>query len=302
MNTQTTILETPGASAGAAGGGNSINFVSTPLLSSDGQFIAFASEALGLAPQAGDGQSNVYLRAVASGNPILVSQRNSSLPSSTAGSTSEVLAVSANGEFVVFASSATGLTPLGNSGQPQIYLRDLQTGVTQLVSVNASGTAGGNGYTEGPAAVSDNGTLVAFVSAATNLVPNFVDGHTTDADDPDVYVRNMVTGQTQLVSVNEAGTASGNAGSGEDFQGPALAISADGSQVVFVSGASNLVSNSVPANSLNIYDRNLLTGTTTLVSATTNGTGTSGGVTYLTGSGITLDDRVTSCSSAVRQG
>ena len=48
--------------------------------------------------------------------------------------------------------------------------------------------------------VSANGRYVAFVSLATNLVPN--DTNNTN----DVFVRDRQTGQTILVSVNAAGT------------------------------------------------------------------------------------------------
>jgi len=49
--------------------------------------------------------------------------------------------------------------------------------------------------------ISGDGRLVAFVSSATNLIPNDV----VD-DDPHVYVRDLTTGTTELASVGSDGT------------------------------------------------------------------------------------------------
>src|SRR5438477_344833 len=79
-------------------------------------------------------------------------------------------------------------------------------------------------------AVSANGQFVAFVSSATDLVSGFSDTNGVS----DVFVRDTVNGITTLVSVNNAGTGSG------DDASYSPSISADGRFVAFVSNASNI--------------------------------------------------------------
>src|SRR5439155_17645801 len=98
---------------------------------------------------------------------------------------------------------------------------------TVLVSVNTAGTAGGSYFDP---VISANGRFVTFVSFASDLVTN----DTNDTNGMlDVFVRDLKTGSTGLVSVNSAGTGSGNGSSGsaiargEEIAAPPV-ISADG--------------------------------------------------------------------------
>src|SRR4030095_13064858 len=165
---------------------------------------------------------------------------------------SEDPVVSANGRFVAFESFAFNLVPLGPNSRKNIYRRDLQTGVTTLVSVNLSGNDGGNGDSQNPV-ISADGRYVAFESRATNLVAN--DTNTFS----DILVHDMQTGVTTLISVNSTGTGSGN----QESIKPT--ISANGRVVVFQSFASNL-STIDTNNRLDVFGRDLQTGTTLLVS------------------------------------
>src|SRR5436309_1224897 len=74
----------------------------------------------------------------------------------------------------------------------------VQASQTALVSVDSSGTQGNDSSSSH--SLSADGRLVAFASAASNLVP----GDTNGAED--VFVRALHTGQTVRVSVNSAGT------------------------------------------------------------------------------------------------
>ena len=58
----------------------------------------------------------------------------------------------------------------------------------------------------------DNGRYVAFVSTGTDVVANFVDGNTHDPSAADLFVRDLQTGVTTLVSINRLGTASADDG------------------------------------------------------------------------------------------
>jgi hypothetical protein len=160
--------------------------------------------------------------------------------------------VSANGRIVAFESSAFNLVPNDNNGSSDIFVRDLQTGTTTLVSINLAGTGSGNGHSTKPT-ISADGRYVAFQSRANNLVAN--DTNTWS----DVFVRDLQTGATRLLSTNSAGTGSGNEASEK------AVISANGKTVVFQSLASNIVSFD-NTNRLDVFAHDVPTGVTRIVS------------------------------------
>lgn len=104
-------------------------------------------------------------------------------------------------------------------------------GLTARVSVSSTGEQG-NGSSFPPTSTSADGRLVAFSSGATNLVPEVLGPFI------DVFVHDRLSGQTEIVSVNNMGEA-GNDQSGQF----GVVISADGRFVAYESGATNLVSN-----------------------------------------------------------
>jgi Tol biopolymer transport system component len=119
---------------------------------------------------------------------------------------SRLAQLSRDGTKVLFESNASNLGPADTNGATDIYVRDLTTGVTELVSVNAAGTGSGDGRSYFPGFNRD-ATKVAFRSQATNLTappPRAV---------TDVYVRDLVTDTTTAVSV-DPGTPGAQAGVG----------------------------------------------------------------------------------------
>jgi Tol biopolymer transport system component len=76
-------------------------------------------------------------------------------------------AISADGRFIAFASTATNLGRRDVNGVNQVYLFDTETGAIELVSRTATGKPG-NGQSGGPALSSD-GRFVAFQSVASDL-------------------------------------------------------------------------------------------------------------------------------------
>ena len=172
------------------------------------------------------------------------------------GGSPEKPAISADGRYVAFESGSSNLVAGDTNGFEDVFVRDLQSGTTQRVSVATGGTQG-NGFSSEPA-ISADGRYVTFSSAASNLVP----GDTNGA--PDVFVRDRRSGTTQRVSVAAAGTQ-GNGDSGSS------AIGADGRYVAFVSRASNLVPGDTNGTS-DVFVRDLQLGTTQRVSVATDGT------------------------------
>jgi Tol biopolymer transport system component len=234
-------------------------------VSADGRYVAFVSSAADLVPGISDTNetSDVFVRDTVAGTTTLVSVNTSGTSSGDDAST--LPSISADGRFVAFVSTADDLAagPADFNGTPDVYVRDLLLGITTFVSVNYGSDGPVFGTSTNPV-ISADGDFIAFVSDAAELMPPGVDTNAVN----DVFVRNLLTASTTLVSINSAGTASGNA----DSLNPS--ISADGDVVAFVSNASDLVS-APPAdtnNASDVYVRHVLAATTTLVSVTNDGT------------------------------
>lgn len=214
-------------------------------------------------PGDGNGADDVFVRDLDAGTTIAVS--TSAAGTATGNGWSQGSVFSPNGAKVAFQSIASNLGPTDPGTTADVYVRDLTTGAVTLVSVNAAGTGGGNGGSTFPR-FSPDGTKIAFLTTASNLGPNDTNGF------EDVYVRDLVAGATTLVSVNGAGT---NAGNRDSLVGE---FSPDGTKVLFGSRASDLGptdTDSVPGcdypSCRDVYERDLVTGRTTLVSANADG-------------------------------
>ncbi|MFB2555512.1 cell wall-binding repeat-containing protein [Herbiconiux liangxiaofengii] len=161
--------------------------------------------------------------------------------------------ISEDGRFVAFASSATNLTSLPTSDRRQVFVRDMVTGVTQMVSVSSTGVAGGNRDSRDPS-ISADGRFVAFASEATDLDATLplTDDHTQ------IYIRDLATGSTRLVTRNIAGTAGGRYNSYQP------SLSGDGSRLVFASIAPDLLAG-VSVGEGQVFTAELVAGAMTVV-------------------------------------
>ena len=177
--------------------------------------------------------------------------------------------ISSDGSTVAYDSLASNLDPNFSSPEQfenyQVYASTLNytndtVASTTLVSVDPTGTTAGDGTSIAPS-LSDNGQMVAFQSASDNLV-NISNGGSYN----DVYVRDLATNTTQLVSIDPTGDATG------DSSSFAPQISGDGDHVLFYSLADDLTTTPVNAQT-NVFERNLTTDTTQLVSVNYEGTG-----------------------------
>ena len=108
------------------------------------------------------------------------------------------MAISATGQFVVFASSATNLV----AGVPDtilLYVRDLKTGKTTLESRRPDGRPSA-GLAYGGASITPDGHYLAFAFEGSDLVT----GHLLS--DTNIFLRDRWTGRTVLVSAAPDGT------------------------------------------------------------------------------------------------
>jgi len=135
-------------------------------------------------------------------------------------------AMTPDGRFVVFSSTATNLVPGDTNAVADIYLRDIVAGTIERVSVGPGGVECDQACSY--PAISDDGRWVAFNTAATTLVPGDTNGAL------DVYLRDRWNDTIERVSVGAGGVQ----GDGPSF---GATLAADARYVTFVSWAGNLV-------------------------------------------------------------
>jgi Tol biopolymer transport system component len=189
------------------------------------QRVAFASAATNLVANDSNGRIDIFVCDRAARTLDLVSVATGGL---TGDGDSILPAISADGRFVAFKSTAEALVPDDYNDVVDVFVRDHVAARTERISVGKSG--GDADDVSFPPTISHDGRFVSFGSLATNLVSG--DSNATS----NTFVRDRQTGITLLVDVNEDGEA-GNRGTLDT----AAAIAGDGTRVGFVSLAANLV-------------------------------------------------------------
>lgn len=249
-------------------------------IAAGGRYVVYVSESSNLVPGAGTGDDQVYVYDVQQGSNTVVSVASSGV---LADKVTFQPAISADGRYVVFASAAANLvagdTNYRTGGDvddgtlyvtgSDVFLHDRTTGHTRRVSVASSGTEGAvtliDGQPQGWASypsVSDDGRYVAFQATYTNLAPGLP---TSVASDGAIFLHDVATGATTLVSRSSAGDAN---------NGPVSrpVVSGDGKYVVFAARATNLGADDT--EHVYVYSRE--SGTLERASASTAGTAGSG--------------------------
>ena len=229
----------------------------------DGRYVSFTSGSDQLVP-VGDAndRNDAFVRDLKTGTTTLVSADENgatvALANSSAGD------ITPDGRYVLFISQASTddliSVPDANLGL-DVFVCDLSLGTTTLVSVNTSGTASGDDSSN-IGDISDDGSLVAFISGASDLVPGGVDGNGAE----DVFVRNLTTETTTVLSVNTGG----NTATGDSSLSPG---SISGTRfVVFHSSAFDITPANVDMNAdSDVFMHDLALGTNTLVSVEPSG-------------------------------
>ncbi len=207
------------------GHGNGPSGVQCICMSGDARFVLFESLATNLVPGDTNNTQDLFLRDRAAGTTERVGVSTSG--QQPFGSTPAVsFSVSSDGRFVAFDSIASNLVPGDTNAKIDVFLRDRRTGTTERISLGSGGIEG-NGDSEAPS-VSDDGRYVAFLSAATNLVPGDTNGKV------DVFVRDRLHATTTRVNLSATGVQAND-------RSNTPVISGDGTYVVFSSVANNLV-------------------------------------------------------------
>ena len=197
----------------------------------DGRHLVFlnAADSVMVSGVTTSGFLNVYVRDRATGETRLVSVNHAGTGAAAGHVTSA--RISANGRYVVFASEAADLVSNDHNGAEDVFLRDLEQNLTVLISQNLVGSSTGNGRSWSPVLTPD-GSRIAFVSAATDLVADDTNGF------HDVFVRELTTGHTTRVSL---GPILPFPSFYEMYQSESPAMSDDGRRIAFMSSVYNLI-------------------------------------------------------------
>ena len=221
-----------------------------PAISGDGRYVAFASAASNLVAADSNGDADVFVHDRLTNENTRISVDSSG---GQANGDSWGAAITPDGRYVAFVSSATNLVP-GDTNNfcpdyqghydvncDDVFVHDRITGQTQMVSVASGGVQANHDSTSGD--ISADGRYVVFMSGASNLPGG------------GIYVHDRVTGNTEPAGVNSAGVPAND-------QTNRPAISANGRFVAFSSGAWNLVTGDTN-NAYDVFVHDRETGATT---------------------------------------
>ncbi len=224
-----------------------------PSISADARHVAFMSGAVNLVPDDTNDNWDIFVHDRQTGQTSRVSVASDGTQGNNE---SRLPAISADGRYVAFSSSASNLVPGTFEGTNDVFVHDRETGQTSLISISFNGIQGM--VSAQSVSISADGRYVTYASRTSGLIP----GDTNN--DFDVFVFDRETWETSRVSVASDGMQ-GNGGSLSAF------ISADGRYVLFQSGASNLVpGDSNGLEDVFVHDR--VTGQTSRISVASDGT------------------------------
>lgn len=243
----------------------------SPVISANGRYVSFyENQPLGSVSAGGQ----LYVHDLVTGQTDDVSVAPDGSPVS--GVVDWPSTMSADGRYITFWAcspnngsdlvspnpdpSAPDVATTDHNGDCDVFVRDLVTHTTSLVSQSIDG-AGADGSFP---IISGNGQFVSFVAASGHLVT----GDTNGCEDD--FVRNLSTGTTERVNVSSSGAQSVQA-FGECppiVQGAALSY--DGRYVTFASADTSLIGTPVTADfwlaaGIHTFLRDRVTGTTTQV-------------------------------------
>lgn len=218
-------------------------------ISDDGRYVSFESFAP-LVAGTKLGGYKIYRRDRQNGRTELVSSNSSNQPASGMSMRSSI---SADGRYVLFYSWGSNLIAGDNNKSVDVFLKDMQSGSVERISVSTTGVAGNGDSFE--ASMSPDTRYVTFTSMSTNLTGS------TIPRQRHVYIRDRQTGTTTMVTRAANGALANQASFAPE-------ISDDGRYVVYYSLVSNLVAGTSGSKTqILLFDKS--TSTTRLISRPT---------------------------------
>lgn len=219
-----------------------------PSTAGNGRYVAFMTFATDLGVGQATSGFQIVRKDRVTGALVLASATSAGAAFSGGGNNqAREASISADGRFVAFRSDATNIDA-GSGGNAHVYVKDLQTGVLELVSRTATGAYPSVGALSGSVhSMSADGRFVLFTTNAANIVGGLGGGTIQ------VYLRDRTTATNELISAGAGGAAANS-------QSDVAAISPNGRFVSFRSFATNLGGNGFVSR---VYVRDRVAGTTT---------------------------------------
>lgn len=202
-----------------------------PSISADGQTVVFESKATNLVDADNNNVKDIFLWRKSTNSIELISKATTG---AAADAESFDASISGNGNFVVFTSPATNLAtvPKGRS-LANIFLRDIQNGKTEMISVDPVVKTGGNGY---KGSISFDGSRISFCSPSGTLVAN------DNNNLWDIFLWQRGQSGLKRISMTHDGKEK-NGGTESASRQVSSVISGNGRYVAFATTASNMVPN-----------------------------------------------------------
>jgi Tol biopolymer transport system component len=194
-----------------------------PSISADGRYVSFSSFASNLVAGDTNATFDIFVHDRQTAQTVRASVSSAG---DEANGGSPTASLSADGRLVAFCSGASNLVTGDTKGWSDIFVRDMQKGVTTRVSVSSAG-AQANSFSSDPSCSSD-GTCVVFQSYATNLAPG------APGLAYGVFVHELASKTTTCLSMGFDGSSA----SGDSME---PSVSANGRWVAFESESPNLV-------------------------------------------------------------
>lgn len=223
-------LITKGPAGSTANGGSS-----NPSISADGEFVAFVSSASDLVSGTDlNHTGDIFLWQRSTDTVTLVSHIAGDAATTDGVSPSSEPHISDDGNVVVFSSSAEDLVspPIVTSGNRSVFRWSRLTDTLEWITPSVVTPGAGGDRSASDPLTNVDGSVILFVSEASDLQNDVVD----DNDRKDVFYWTEASGQVRLLS--RSGSDPGFAGN-SDSDEPQL--SADGTRVVFISRATDLI-------------------------------------------------------------
>ena len=253
-STDTTTLIADGSNSGGS-----------PVISADGQFIAFRSLSSQLVANDINGIVDVFVydRANGSIKRISVASDGSEGTGCSCGwpdtcngcehdNVNSHPSISGDGRYIAFTSFSSNFINGDLPDTPDVFVHDQQTGETTIISRASDGNLGN--ANSGESSISADGNSIAFSSAASNLIAEDWNGQ------QDVF--RWRRGEVGLTRVSVATDGSeGNSTSTDPV------ISADGNRIAFTSGATTLANQDSNGPGYDVFLRDVEKGTTSIMSS-----------------------------------
>lgn len=259
LGTTTLLSHVAGLPNVASSFGDFVNSLGPPTtdVSADGRYIVFSTAGIDLVPGVVDKNHDfdVYLYDRVTETNTLISHVSGD-PQATADGNSLRARISADGNYVVFTSTAKNLVAgqiepppsSSTSSTEDVFLYHRPSGTLTLISRKSGSIATTGNGTSAVNGISADGNFIVFTSVANDLIPGLV-----DTNEIDVYLYQRSSGTSSLVNhASGLPLRTSNAGATQ------ARLSSDGRWITFTSSATNLIPGQIDtpnSSDIFLYDR-----------------------------------------------